>query len=309
MKIGIVGAGFVGGSIADALMNKNGIHEIVLIDHTPKKAMAQAMDIMDAVPFSSDININAGDYKDLHDAEIVVITAGVNQKSGETRLQLVSKNIKIMKSIIPEVMKFAPKNVILVIVSNPLDVMVMLATKLSKLPANRVIGTGTMLDTARFQVYLSKKLNVSPQVIDAFVLGEHGDSSVLNWESVNVSCLDLANYCEQMNIPFTATNKKTIEQRVRGCAQTIIEGKGATWYGVGYACASLIQTIINDEHKLYTTSSVSNEILGKPIAFSLPRIIGRIGVENTLIPVLSKNELKDLKHSGKIILDYFNKHK
>lgn len=306
MKIGIVGTGFVGGACANAIMTLGLARELVLVDRTQSRAIAEAEDIMHATPFAHTTDVRAGTYNDLTDAKIILITAGANQREGETRLDLVEKNTKIMIDIVPQIMKYAPSDVILIVISNPLDVMVQVVTTLSGLPSNRVIGTGTILDSARFKILLSKQLSLSPQSIHAFVLGEHGDSEVLNWESVRISCLSLDDYCKQVKIPFNSSMKRSIEYRVKNAAYTIISGKGATWYGIGAAAADLVKCIVNDEKRILTTSIVTRKFIPKPVAFSLPRIIGQNGVIDTVMPELSASELRTLKISAITIRKHFD---
>ena len=308
MKIAIIGIGTVGSAVATAVKNTGLAHEIVLYDTDGVRARAAAEDLGHAAAFSYDIKITAANnYRAIRGSEIVIISAGANQKPGETRMDLLQKNATVISDIVPRVMANVDnKNVKLVIVTNPLDVMVMLAQKLSRLPATRVIGTGTMLDSARLRVILSRTLSVSPQSIDAYVLGEHGDSSVVAWTPATIGAIALDDFCKQTKTPFTANTRATIEHRVQTAAYEIIRGRGATWDGIAGAVADLIRSIANDENRILTVSTVSG-VGAKATAMSLPRVVGKNGATKTLIPRLDKNESTALRHSGNIIRKNYDK--
>ncbi len=307
MKIAIIGVGSVGSAVATAVQNTGLAHEIVLFDRDGVRARAAAEDLGHAGAFSYDIKITAASsYRVIRGSEIVIIAAGANQKPGETRTDLLNKNAAVIEDIIPRVMaNVDAKKVKIIVVTNPLDVMVMLAQKLSKLPAGRVIGTGTMLDSARLRVILSRHLGVSTRSINAYVLGEHGDSSVINWESASIGAIALDDFCKQTKISLPQTTRKTIEHRVRSAAYEIIRGRGATWDGIGAAVADLLHAIINDEKRILTTSIV--EGIGKnAVAMSMPRIVGENGIVASLRTKLSKSESAALRQSAKIIRKNFD---
>ncbi len=307
MKIAIIGVGSVGSAIATAVQNTGLAHEIVLFDRDGIRARAAAEDLGHASAFSYDIKITAAsNYRAIRGSDIVIVAAGANQKPGETRTDLLQKNTAVISDIIPRVMaNVDAKRVKIIIVTNPLDVMVMLAQKLSRLPSSRVIGTGTMLDSARLRVILSRQLNVSTRSINAYVLGEHGDSSVINWESVYVGGIKLDDFCKQTKISLPQTTRKTIEHRVRNAAYEIIRGRGATWDGIGGAVADLLHAIINDEKRILTTSIVDG--IGKSaVAMSLPRVVGEMGVIQNLHTKLSADETAKLRKSAKIIRKNFD---
>ena len=308
MKIAIIGIGSVGSAVATAVKNTGLAHEIVLYDIDGVRARAAAEDLGHAAAFSYDIKITAANnYRAIRGAEIVIISAGANQKPGETRMDLVQKNAADISDVVPRVMANVDnKNVKLVIVSNPLDVMVMLAQKLSKLPPARVIGTGTMLDSARLRVILSRTLSVSPQSINAYVLGEHGDSSIVAWTPATVGAIALDDFCKQTKTPLTANTRATIEHRVRNAAYEIIQGRGATWDGIAGAVADLVRSIANDENRILTVSTVDG-IGAKAVAMSLPRVVGANGATKTLMPKLDKTESAGLRRSGNIIRKNFDK--
>ena len=307
MKIAIIGVGSVGSAVATAVQNTGLAHEIVLFDRDGIRARAAAEDLGHASAFSYDIKITAvSNYRGIRGSDIVIVAAGANQKPGETRTDLLQKNAAVITDIIPKVMdNVDAKKVKLIIVTNPLDVMVMLAQKLSKLPVSRVIGTGTMLDSARFKIILSRQLNISTRSITSYVLGEHGDSSVLNWSSVYVGGIALNDFCKQAKLSLPQTTRNTIEHRVRNAAYEIIRGRGATWDGIGGAVADLLHAIINDEKRVLTVSVVDG--IGKnAVAMSMPRVVGEKGVIMNLRTTLNSTESAALKRSGKIIRKNFD---
>ena len=307
MKIAIIGVGTVGSAIATAVQKTGLAHEIVLFDRDGVRARAAAEDLGHASAFSYDIKITAvSTYRAIKGSEIVIIAAGANQRVGETRMDLLNKNASVIEDIIPRVMaNVDSKKVKLVIVTNPLDVMVMLAQKLSKLPATRVIGTGTMLDSARFKIILSRHLGISTRSITSYVLGEHGDSSVINWSSVCIGGISLDDFCKQAKISLPQTTRNSIEHRVKNAAYEIIKGRGATWDGIGAAVVDLLYAIVNDEKRILTTSVVSG--VGKEaVALSLPRVIGSNGVIMNLHPKMNATETSALRKSAKIIRKNFD---
>ena len=266
------------------------------------RARAAAEDLDHAASFGFDVKITAvSNYRGIRGSEIVIIAAGANQKPGESRMDLLNKNAAVIRDIIPHVIaNVDTKTVKIMILTNPLDVMVMLAQKLSKISSSRVIGTGAMLDSARLRTILSRQFGVSTQSINAYVLGEHGDSSVVDWTSVTVGALSLDEFCRQTKISLPATTRNTITHRVRNAAYEIIRGRGATWDGIGAAAADLLRCIVNDERRILTVSCVSGAGADM-VAMSLPRIVGASGIVATLRPKLSASESAALRRSGKII--------
>lgn len=307
MKIAIIGIGAVGAAVATAVAGTGLAHEMVLLDRDGLRARAAAEDLGHAAAFSYDIKITAvNNYRGIRGSDIVIIAAGANQKPGETRTDLLEKNVAVMSDIIPRVMaNVDPKHVKLIVVTNPLDVMVMLTQKLSKLAPGRVIGTGTMLDTARLRTILGRNLGVSTRAVHAYVLGEHGDSSVVAWAAASVGGLPLEDFCRQTKNTLTAAARQTIEFRVHNAAYEIIRGRGATWDGIGGAVADLVRCIANDERRILTVSMV--EGVGRnALAMSLPRIVGAAGVVASLRPKLSAAEGANLRKSGRIIRTNFD---
>lgn len=283
MKVAIIGIGSVGSAVATAVKSTGFVHEMVLFDRDGVRARAAAQDLGHAASFSFDVKITAvSNYRGIRGSDIVIIAAGANQKPGETRTDLLNKNVAVISDIVPRVMaNVDSKTVKIIVVTNPLDVMVMLTQRLSKLPASRVIGTGTMLDSARLRTILAQHLSVSTPSINAYVLGEHGDSSVVNWTSVSIGAIGLDDFCRQMKISLPQTARNTISHRVRNAAYEIIQGRGATWDGIGAAVADLLRAIINDEHRILTVSCVSGTGT-EFVAMSMPRIVGITGAGQML---------------------------
>ena len=302
MKIGIVGAGMVGSTAAYAIALEEIAHEIVLVDIDQKLAHAQAEDLFDATPFGSAVRAWAGGYEELKGASVVVLCCGVAQKpGGETRLQLQGRNAAIFREIVPQVVKSAP-DAVLVVASNPLDVMTELTSKIAKLPPGRVFGSGTVLDTARFRTFLSQHLGVSPHSVFAYVLGEHGDSEVLAWSGAVVGGLPLAAAAERLGRPITDAVKAQIDEGVRRAAYHIIEGKRMTNFGIGSSLARLVRAIRDDERAVFTVSApATGETSFGDVCFSLPRVIGSRGVVTTLQPALSVDEKEALKRSAQVL--------
>jgi L-lactate dehydrogenase len=290
MKIGIVGAGQVGSSAAFAMMLNAVGSEIVLVDLNRTLAEAQAMDILHGVPFGAPVTVRAGDYEDLEGAAVAVISAGVNQKLGETRLQLLDRNAQVFRSIVPRILAVAPE-VILVIATNPVDIMTWVATRISGLPPTRVIGSGTMLDTARFRSLLAGHLRIAPQSVHAHVLGEHGDSEVLIWSSADVAAMPVEVFARHVGRPIGPETRAAIDAGVRNAAYAIIGGKGATNYGIGAGLSRLVGIILADESRVVTASIVTAEVAGiTDVALSLPRVIAREGVITDIPPRLDDAE-------------------
>lgn len=303
MKVGVVGAGMVGSAAANALVLTGSVNEVVLIDRDSKRAVAEAEDILHATPFTSIVSVRAGNYDDLEAADVVIIAAGVSQKPGETRLELLDRNTAVFADIIKPCLKAAP-DAILLIATNPVDVMTMVATRLSGLPSSRVIGSGTILDTARFRALLGQHLDVSPKSVHAYVLGEHGDSEVLCWSLSDVGSVTVETYARQIFRPLDEAAKARIDDGVRNAAYKIIGGKGATWYGIAGGLVRICRAIGGNEQSVLTVSMQGDEIENVgPVALSLPRVIGRPGVTGTIWPTLSREENAALTRSAAVIVE------
>jgi L-lactate dehydrogenase len=301
MKVGIVGCGFVGSSAAYAIALGGVANEIVLIDLNAKLAQAQAEDILHATPFVAPSRIMAGDYGDLEGSQIVILACGVGQQPGETRLHLLERNVAVFEGVIPQVMRYAPETVLL-IATNPVDVITQMANEIAGVPPQRVIGSGTILDTARFQALLAESLSVSAESVHAYVLGEHGDSEVLLWSDAKVGLLSLVDFGRQVGWEVSAETRRRIDDGVRRAAYRIIEGKGATYYGIGAGLARIVRAVRNDERVLLTVSSRAVGIADFPeVSFSLPRIIGSAGVLATLLPELSEEDHRALMEIVEVI--------
>ncbi|MGI2034892.1 L-lactate dehydrogenase [Rhizobium panacihumi] len=301
MKVGIIGAGMVGSSVGFALAITGYVSEVVIIDRNEPLAVAQAEDIAHAVPFMSATRVRAGSYADLDGSGIVILAAGASQKPGETRLELLGRNTQVFREIVGQVLAVV-SNPILLVASNPVDAMTFITQRLSGLPPQRVIGSGTVLDTARFRSLIARHLNISPQSIHADVIGEHGDSEVLVWESARASSVDLASFAEQIGAPLTEKVRAEIDDNVRNAAYKIIEGKGATYYGIGAGIARIVRAIARDEGAVLTVSLVTDHVAGfEQVALSLPRVIGTDGVIADMLPDLSQTENEALKNSADIL--------
>lgn len=303
MKVGVIGAGLVGSAAAYALTLNGVANEIVIVDRNADLARAQAEDISHAVPFAHAVIVGEGDYAELAGAAVVIISAGVGQKPGETRLQLLDRNAAVFRAIIPSILAVAPE-AILVVATNPVDIMTQAATRISGLPPSRVIGSGTILDTARFRALLAEHLVIAPQSVHAYVVGEHGDSEVLVWSSAVTGTVSATELAAQMRAPLTASVKEQIDDGVRNAAYKIIAGKGATNYGIGAGLSRLVRAILRDERAIMTVSCVTEEVNGvNDIALSLPRIVGREGVLFELDPALNEEEDAALARSASILKD------
>lgn len=252
-KIGIVGAGQVGAAAAYAMVLQGAASQIVLVDRNEALARAQAEDIAHAVPFAAPSVVSAGPLTSLEGADIVVLAAGVAQKPGETRIDLLSRNAEVFDTILGAVRTHAP-GAILLIASNPVDVMTDIATRLSGLPPARVIGSGTILDTARFRSLLARHLGISPGSVHGYVLGEHGDSEVLAWSSARAGATPIRDFAAQVKSPITSDVMARIDDGVRRAAYRIIEGKGATWFGIGAGLSRIARAILRDEQAVLSVS-------------------------------------------------------
>ncbi|MCA1973162.1 MAG: L-lactate dehydrogenase [Caenispirillum sp.] len=301
MKVGVVGCGMVGSAAAYALVMRGAASEVVLVDVNEALAEAQAQDIRHATPFAYTVTVRAGAYADLADAQVVILAAGANQKPGETRLELLGRNAEVFAAIIPPVLKAAP-DAILLVATNPVDVMTQIATGLSGLPPERVIGSGTILDTARFRGLIANHLGISAKSTHGYVLGEHGDSEVLCWSSAIAGTVRVEDLARQIGKPLDDAAKADIDEKVRRAAYHIIAGKGATWYGIGGGLMRICQAIGGDERAMLTVSVVSDSIEGVPeVAASLPRIVGRGGVLGTIMPDLDHDERHALRRSVEVL--------
>lgn len=291
----------VGSAAAYALALSGTASRIVLVDRDEKMARAQAEDIAHAVPFASSTQVDAGDYDAMAGANVVILAAGVSQKPGETRLELLGRNAEVFRTVVGEVRRVAP-DAILLVASNPVDIMTDIATRLSGLPPARVIGSGTILDTARFRWLLGQHLGIAPQSVHAYVMGEHGDSEVLAWSAARAGSVALNSFAAQVGAAITGDVRARIDTGVRRAAYTIIEGKGGTWYGIGAGLARIVRAIARNEQAVLSVSIRTPEVEGyRDVALSVPRVVGRDGVIADLFPELDDGEHAALAESARIL--------
>lgn len=297
-KVAIIGCGFVGASIAFSLIQKGLFSEMVLIDANHEKAEGEAMDLSHGLPYLSPMEIYAGTYEDVSDCALVIITAGANQKPGETRLDLIDKNVGILKTIIPQITA-RPFEGMLMIVSNPVDVLTYAAMKISGYPAHRVFGSGTVLDTARLKFLLGQHLDVDSRNVHAFIIGEHGDSELAVWSGANISGIDLDHFCQLRGQAYSQEAMQKIYKEVRDSAYEIISRKGATYYGIAMAVGRIAECIVKDEKAVLPVSTVFRGAYGLcGLALSVPSVVGKDGVEAVLEIPLSEDELAALHASA-----------
>jgi len=306
MKIGIIGSGMVGATAAYACLMQGIGREIVLVDQNRARADAEADDILHAVPFAHPLRVCAGDYADLSGARAVVVTAGVGQKPGETRLQLLGRNAAVFRQVIPSILQYAPE-AMLVIATNPVDIMTHLTSHYAAetgVSMTHVIGSGTTLDTARFRAMLGEELGIDSRHVHAYVIGEHGDSEVLNWSAVNIGGIPLEEFCHRHPQEYCNFTHHRIDHEVRQAAYNIIAGKGATYYGVGSALARIVRVILSDERSILTVCSHMDEIMGiKDVTLSVPHLVGGSGIQDIFPPVLDEGELAAFRRSAQVIKD------
>lgn len=300
-KVAMIGCGFVGAATAFSLMQSELFSEMVLIDANQKRAEGEAMDISHGIPMTSQMRIYAGSYDDITDAAIIIVTAGAGQKPGESRLDLVHKNVKIFQSIIPEI-KARNCQGILLIVSNPVDILTHVALKLSGFPEERVIGSGTVLDTARLKFELGKHLSVDSRSVHAFIIGEHGDSEIAAWSSANVSGIPMSDFCEMRGHYDHEESTRRIAEKVKNSAYEIIDRKGATYYGIAMAVTRICEVILKDERSILSVSSLFHGEYGiEDVVMSMPTIVRGRGVE-TKVPIpLNDQEIMQLKNSAETL--------
>lgn len=297
-KAAIIGCGAVGASIAFSLMQKGIFSELVLIDANQDKAEGEAMDLSHGIPYTASMEIYSGTYSDVKDCALIIVTAGAGQKPGETRIDLIDKNVEILKHIIPELKKQECEGILL-IVSNPVDILTYAAWKMSGFPANRVIGSGTVLDTARLKYLLGKHLQVDSRSVHAVIIGEHGDSELAVWSGANVSGIDLTHFCEIRGHYHHEKAMEKIYQEVRDSAYEIIRKKGATYYGIAMAVARIAESIMKDESSVLPVSVYLDGCYGlKDLYISVPTVIDRSGVATVLEIPLSEEEQYQLKESA-----------
>ncbi len=304
MKIGIVGCGLVGATAAYALVMQGVGRHIVMVDRDQKRARAEAEDIRHAVPFAHPLEVVGGDFVDLVGSKVVIIAAGAGQKPGEGRMAGLGRNAAIFAEIVPQILRYAPDTV-LVVATNPVDVMTHLAARFAAasgvLPA-RVIGSGTTLDSARFRSLLGKHLGVDPHHVHGYVIGEHGDSEVLVWSRVVVGGMNLDDFCRRQGLPLDESLRRQMDEDVRRAAYRIIEGKAATYYGIGSALARIAKVVLGDQRAVMSVCTHKPAVAGvEDVTLSLPHLFGGSGILSTLPLPLAEDEQEALGRSARVI--------
>lgn len=305
IRVAVVGMGNVGATFAYALLLSGLSAEIVLLDVNRAKAEGEAMDLNHTEPFTHPTRIWAGDYLDCAGAAVTVVTAGAAQNPGETRLDLVKRNYDIFARIVPEVAKQNPEGIIL-IATNPVDVLTFASLKLSGLPSKRVIGSGTILDTARFRHLLSEYFDVDPRSVHAYIVGEHGDSEVPVWSLANIAGMRLPDFARAAGIPHDQWQMDEIFKQTRDAAYHIIQRKGATYYAVAAGLMRIVEAILRDQHTVLSVSSLVSDYYGiSDVCLSLPTIVNRGGIQRILHLDLSAEEEKGLRNSAEVLRNTF----
>ena len=305
-KIVIVGAGFVGSTIAYTIMCGGLFNDIVLIDLNKDKAEGDAMDMAHGVSFVKPVNVYSGDYNECADADIVVITAGANQKPGETRLDLLKRNSGIIRGIVKNIMEFAPPDIILLTVTNPVDILTYVAYKASGLPKNQVLGSGTVLDTSRLKYMISKHTDVDARNCHTYIIGEHGDSEVAAWSITNIAGMSMEEYARRTG-KCTESDLEEMYTKVKHAAYEIIDKKGATYYAIGLAVARICACIAGEENSILTVSSILEGEYGiSDVALSVPTKLSGYGVEYVLEVPFGEKELSGLQSSAKTLREYID---
>lgn len=301
MRVAVIGAGHVGATAAYALLLRGLASEIVLIDANRGRAEGEAMDLVHAVPFTHPTRVWAGDYADCAGATVTVITAGAAQRPGETRLALLERNAAIVGEVVARVVRHNPAGLLL-IASNPVDVLAYEAWRISGLPAGRVIGSGTILDTARFRALLGQHFDIDPRNVHAYILGEHGDSEVAAWSIATVAGMPLTAYCAAQRIACDRADMDAIVRQTRDAAYAIIERKGATYFAIGVGLARIVEAILRDERSVLSVSTLIDGYADiRDVYLSLPAVVGRGGVERVLRPALAADEVAGLQRSAGVL--------
>lgn len=300
-KVVIVGAGAVGTTCAYTLQISGVARQIVLIDLDTRHAEAEVMDLNHGLFFTPPVDIKVGDYSDCSDADVVIISAGAKQKPSQSRLDLVRQNVEICRSIVSSILQYT-REAILLLVTNPVDVLTYVALKVSNLPPERVIGSGTVLDSARFRYFMSRHCDVDPHNVHAYILGEHGDSEVAAWSISHVAGVKLSECSKVCRRNCTAQDRQVIVDQVRESAYHIIQGKGATCYGIGLALEKIVRAILRDERSVLTVSRLVDGYCGiEDVCLSIPVILGRDGAQRLIYADLSADEQRALQTSAQTL--------
>lgn len=308
-KAVIIGTGFVGSTTAYTLMMSGLFSELVLIDLNETKARGEAMDMNHGMPFAKPVKIYQGSYADCKDADIIIITAGANQKDGETRLDLVYKNTEIFKSIVSNVVRYTnPDKSILLVVTNPVDILTHVTAKISGWPSAKVIGSGTVLDTARFRYLIGEHVGIDTRNIHGYILGEHGDTELPAWSLTTIAGMPMEKYCTTCQSCSNGQNREEIFYQVKNAAYDIIKAKGATYYAVALAVKRIVEAIMRDEHSILTVSSLLQGQYGiSDVCISVPTVVDRNGINRVLEAPLKDEELNMLHHSSNTLKEILHK--
>lgn len=306
-KISIIGAGAIGATTAFALLQKGVAREIVINDINQEKALGEVLDLMHGSALASPCNVTLGALEDTKDSDIIIITAGVAQKPGETRLDLVDKNYKIFKSFVPTLAKLSP-NAILLVVSNPVDILAYMTYKLSGFPKERVIGSGTVLDTTRLRSLLGKYFGVDGRIVQGYVLGEHGDSEFVPWSSLTIGNIPIENFSNQLQIEWDKDTEKVIADDVKNAAYEVINRKGATAFSVAAVLTRIVEAFLKDEKTILSVSTLLNDYYGVNETYlSVPTIVGKNGVEKVLNIEFSEEEKEKFVSSANLMKQYIDR--
>lgn len=306
-KISIIGAGFIGATTAFALLQKEIAREIVINDINQEKALGEVLDLIHGSSLNSPCNVILGSLEDTKNSDIIIITAGVAQKPGETRLELVDKNYKIFKSFVPKIAELSP-NAILLVVSNPVDILSYVTYKLSGFPKEKVIGSGTVLDTTRLRSLLGKYFGIDGRTVQGFVLGEHGDSEFVPWDSLTIGNIPIKRFSEELKIEWDEETENVIAQDVKNAAYEVIKRKGATAFSVAAVLTRIVEAFLKDEKTILTVSTLLEGYKGVSSTYlSVPTIVGKNGVEKVLNIELSKEEENKFLNSAKIMKEYIDR--
>ncbi len=300
-KISIIGSGFVGSTTAFAIMDAGLVSDIVLVDINRDKSEAEAMDLTHGAAFVKTVNITAGILEDTIGSDLIIITAGIGPKPGESRLDILNKNIPIFKDIVPKLAQFSPDAIFLV-VSNPVDILTYITYKFSGFPSHRVIGSGTVLDTSRFKSILSKQFSIDARNIHAYIIGEHGDSEIAAWSTIKIAGMSIDEYCKIDKLDYNEEFKTFITDEVKHAAYEIINRKGYTNYAVALAVRRITEAILGDEQSILTVSGLQNgESSLNDVYIAMPSIVGRNGIRKILPIPLSDDEFKKLNDSANLL--------
>lgn len=306
-KISIIGAGSIGATTAFALLQKGVAREIVINDINQEKALGEVLDLMHGSSLCRPCNVTLGTIEDTKNSDVIIITAGLNQKPGETRLDLVDKNYAIFKDFIPKLAKASP-NAILLVVSNPVDILAYMTYKLSGFPKERVIGSGTVLDTARLRSLLGKYFEIDGRTVEGFVMGEHGDSEFVPWSSLRIGTIPVKSFSEQYSIEWDKETEKIIAEDVKNCAYEVIKRKGATAFAVAVALVRIVEALLRDEKTILTVSTLLSDYYGVSDTYlSVPTVVGKNGVEKVLHVDFSDEEKEKFTSSAKIMKEYIER--